>query len=128
MRIYYISSFPKFDDEETFMFYSSKGMIVIRSKSHIARVNEIFKIDDSNIDQYAISRGFDKVLEVVNDGEYDDSKTIWEENFSSGYWKNKVHNTVNITKGELFKKVRYRIIVDNTINSCISELAEIDYE
>lgn len=128
MRIYYISSFPKFDDEETFMFYSSKGMIVIRSKSHIARVNEIFKIDDSNIDQYAISRGFDKVLEVVNDGEYDDSKTIWEENFSSGYWKNKVHNIVNITKGKLFKKVRYRIIVDNTINSCISELAEIDYE
>lgn len=128
MRIYYISSFPKFDDEETFMFYSSKGMIVIRSKSHIARVNEIFKIDDSNIDQYAISRGFDKVLEVVKDSEYDDSKTIWEENFSTGYWRNKVHNTVNRTKGELFKKVRYRIIVDNTINSCISELADIDYE
>lgn len=128
MRIYYILSFPKFDDEETFMFYSSKGMIVIRSKSHIARVNEIFKIDDSNIDQYAISRGFDKVLEVVKDGEYDDSKTIWEENFTTGYWKNKVHNTVNRTKGELFKKVRYRIIIDNTINSCISELAEIDYE
>lgn len=128
MRIYYILSFPKFDDEETFMFYSSKGMIVIRSKSHIARVNEIFKIDDSSIDQYAISRGFDKVLEVVKDDEYDDSKTIWEENFTTGYWKNKVHNTVNRTKGELFKKVRYRIIVDNTINSCISELAEIDYE
>lgn len=128
MRIYYISPFPKFDDEETFMFYSSKGMIVIRSKSHIARVNEIFKIDDSNIDQYAISRGFDKVLEVVKDSEYDDSKTIWEENFTTGYWKNKVHNTVNRTKGELFKKVRYRIIVDNTINSCISELADIDYE
>lgn len=128
MRVYYISSFPKFDDEETFMFYASSGMIVIRSESHIARVNEIFKIDNTSIDQYAISRGFDKVLQVIKENEYDISKTIWEENFSTGYWKNKVHNVVTKTKGELFKKVRYRIITDNTINSMLSELAEINYE
>ena len=128
MRVYYISSFPKFDGEETFMFYASSGMIVIRSESHIARVNEIFDIDITNIDQYAISRGFEKVLQADRKNEYDTPETIWEENFSTEYWKNKVYNIVIKTKGELFKKVRYRIITDNTINSCLSELADINYE
>lgn len=127
MRVYYTSSLDKFDNEETFMFYTRKGMIVIRSNSYLARVNEIFKIDDSNVDNYAISRGFDKVLETIKSDEYGTATTNWEKNFDTTEWKNKVHKVANSTAVEISNKVVHRIIVDRTVNSFLGELSEINY-
>ncbi len=128
MKVYYISALPKFEDEETLMFYASSGMIVIRSTNHIARVNETSTIDDLIINQYAISRGFEKVLETKRETKEDSAVTTWEEKFDTDEWKHKVKNITTQAKNELFNKVRHRIIVDNTVKSCLSEMAEIDYK
>lgn len=124
MKIYYNSSLPKFDNEETVLYYSSRGMIVIKSKSHIARVNEIFTIDETTINEYATSRGFEKVLETTDDG----SKTIWEEKYDTDEWKDKIRSISANTRSELCRKTVHRIVVDQTVNKFISELGSIEYK
>ena len=126
MIIFYSPCLDKFDNEETFMYYTSNGMIFLKSKNHISRLNEVFKLDETNINEYAISRGFEKVLETFILDDFGNINVVWEEKFDTPEWREKTLSFANVTKMNLANTTRYRVIPDQTIKSCLAELTKLE--
>ena len=125
MKIYYCPSLEQLDNQECYLYFSSDNTLFLKSNVTISRVSETFKIDDSNIEAYAKSRGFVRVVEAFKDSEFSSPSVIWELEYSGDEAKKKIRDNAEEMKKLLIDKTRLKVIKDNTISTCLRELGYI---
>ena len=125
MKIYYCPSLEQLNNQECYLYFTSDNTLFLKSNDTISRVSETFKIDDSNIEAYAKSRGFVRVVEAFKDSEFSSPSVIWELEYSSDEAKKKIRDNAEEMKKLLIDKTRLKVIKDNTISTCLRELGYI---
>lgn len=125
MKIYYCPNLEQLDNQECYLYFSSDNTLFLKSNVIISRVSETFKINASNIEAYAKSRGFVRVVEAFKDSEFSSPSVIWELEYSSDEAKNKIRDNAEEMKKLLIDKTRLKVIKDNTISTCLRELGYI---
>lgn len=125
MKIYYCPNLEQLDNQECYLYFTSDNTLFLKSNDIISRVSETFKIDASNIEAYAKSRGFVRVVEAFKDSEFSSPSVIWELEYSSDEAKKKIRDNAEEMKKLLIDKTRLKVIKDNTISTCLRELGYI---
>lgn len=125
MKIYYCPNLEQLDNQECYLCFASDSTLFLKSNDTISRVSETFKIDASNIEAYAKSRGFVRVVEAFKDSEFSSPSVIWELEYSSDEAKKKIRDNAEEMKKLLIDKTRLKVIKDNTISTCLRELGYI---
>ena len=125
MKIYYCQNLEQLNNEECYLYFTSDSTLFLKSGDTVSRVSETFKIDDSNIEAYAKSRGFVRVVEAFKDSEFSSPSVIWELEYSSDEAKKKIRDNAEAMKKLLIDKTRLKVIKDNTISTCLRELGYI---
>ena len=125
MKIYYCPSLEQLNNQECYLYFTSDNTLFLKSNDIISRVSETFKIDASNIEAYAKSRGFVRVVEAFKDSEFSSPSVIWELEYSSDEAKKKIRDNAEEMKKLLIDKTRLKVIKDNTIGTCLRELGYI---
>ena len=125
MKIYYCQSLEQLNNKECYLYFTSDSTLFLKSDDTVSRVSETFKIDDSNIEAYAKSRGFVRVVEAFKDSEFSSPSVIWELEYSSDEAKKKIRDNAEVMKKLLIDKTRLKVIKDNTIGTCLKELGYI---
>ena len=125
MKIYYCPNLEQLDNQECYLYFTSDSTLFLKSGDTVSRVSETFKIDDSNIEAYAKSRGFVRVVEAFKDSEFSSPSVIWELEYSSDEAKKKIRDNAEEMKKLLIDKTRLKVIKDNTISTCLRELGYI---
>jgi ribonuclease BN (tRNA processing enzyme) len=125
MKIYYCPNLEQLDNQECYLYFTSDSTLFLKSGDTISRVSETFKINDSNIEAYAKSRGFVRVVEAFKDSEFSSPSVIWELEYSSDEAKKKIKDNAEAMKKLLIDKTRLKVIKDNTIGTCLKELGYI---
>jgi ribonuclease BN (tRNA processing enzyme) len=125
MKIYYCQNLEQLNNKECYLYFTSDSTLFLKSGDTVSRVSETFKIDDSNIEAYAKSRGFVRVVEAFKDSEFSSPSVIWELEYSSDEAKKKIKDNAEAMKKLLIDKIRLKVIKDNTISTCLRELGYI---